>query len=391
MIDNLKIKDVAACRVGLYPAGASRQGGYPGVCEVRTILMMRDIIGMLLARVKFSHVDGDRFTKGGRFMKVLITGAAGFIGSHLVMRLLERGDEVRGLLLPQEPDRGLDELGMEIFRADLTDHDTIRGVAEGCDKVIHAANRTIDWGKRKLFYSIGVDGTRNLLEECAGKVERFVYLSSVAAYGLGVNMKDFDEDTPLVKTGIPYGDAKAEAEQITRSYMAKGAMDTTIIRPANVTGPGSVWVREVLDVMGKGPLPLIDGGRWSASLVYVDNLVDGIVLAMDSERARGRTYNLRDDYSVTWKEYEEWLGGLIGRKPAGSLPFGMVWRLGWIVQTIWLPFGVRPPITAQAAGIMGRDLDVSSKRARDELGWETRVTWEEAKAAIEAWVRENYR
>ena len=324
-------------------------------------------------------------------MKVLVTGAAGFIGSHLARRLLARGDEVRGLLMPGELDRGLEALGMEVFRGDLTDARAVKGVAEGCDRVIHAANRTIDWGTRKQFFSIGVDGTRNLLEECAGKVERFVYLSSIAAYGLGVHMKDFDEDTPLVKTGIHYGDAKAEAEQIVRSYMARGALDTTTIRPANVTGPGSVWVREVLDVMGRGPLPLIDGGRWSASLVFVENLVDGILAAMDSEVAAGRTYNLRDDYEVTWKEYEEWLGGLIGRQPTGSLPYKLAWRLGWVVQTLFLPLGVRPPITAQAVGIMGRDLDVSNRRAKEELGWRTRVPWEEAKATIENWVQSEYR
>ncbi len=324
-------------------------------------------------------------------MRVLITGAAGFIGSNLTRRLLERGDEVRGLLVPGEADRGLEAAGMEVLRGDLTELSSIRGAAEGCEKAIHTANRTLDWGTKKQFFSIGVDGTRNILEECAGKVERFVYLSSVAAYGLGVHMKDFDENTPLVKTGIHYGDAKAEAEQIVSTYTAREIMDTTVIRPSNVTGPGSVWVREILDVMSKGPLPLMDGGQWSASLVYVENLVDGIIAAMDSDTARGRTYNIRDDYEITWGEYEEWLGGLIGKKPFGSLPFKLAWRLSWLVQAAFLPFKVRPPITALGVGVLGRDLDVSNRRAREELGWKTRIPWEEAQAAIERWVRTEYK
>ena len=195
----------------------------------------------------------------------------------------------------------------------------------------------------------------------------------------------------LVKTGIHYGDAKAEAERLVGSYAGKGAFEATVIRPANVTGPGSVWVREILDVMHKGPFPLMDGGKWSASLVYVENLVDGILAAMDAEAARGRTYNLRDDYRVTWGEYLRWLAGLVGKKPAGSLPFGLAWKLGWIVQTLYLPFNARPPITAQAVGIMGRDLDISNRRAKEELGWSTRVSWDEARSAIERWVREEYK
>ncbi len=323
-------------------------------------------------------------------MKVLVTGAAGFIGSHLVRRLLERGDEVRGLLLPGEPDRGLEKLGMEVMRGDLTQPSSIKGVAEGCQKVIHCAMRVIDWGRKKDFFSVGVDGTRYLLEECSGKVERFVFLSSIAAYGPVVHMKDFDEDTPLVRTGIPYADAKIEGEQLVHAYRSRGAMDTTIIRPANVTGPGSVWVRETLDVYQRGPLPLIDGGRYSASLVYVENLVDGIVLALDSETAKGRTYNLRDDYQVTWKEYLESLGALIGKKPIGSLPFSLAFKLGWVCQTIFTPLGIRPPIVAYTVGLTGRDNDVSNRRAKEELGWRTRVPWEEAWSAIEKWVREEY-
>lgn len=326
----------------------------------------------------------------GMAVKVLVTGAAGFIGSHLVRRLLERGDEVRGLLMPGEPDRGLGDAGMEVVRGDLTDPSSIRGCAAGCDKAIHAANRTIDWGTRAQFFSIGVEGTRNILDECAGEVRRFVFISSIAAYGVGVHMTGFDEYIPLVERGFHYGDAKAEAEQIVGSRAARGDLDATVIRPANVTGPGSVWVRELLDAMCRGPLPLIDGGRWSASMVYVENLVDGILLAMDGDAARGRTYNLRDDYAFTWKEYLEWLGGLIGKKPAGSVPFRAAWRAGRLIQAAFLPLKVRPPLTASAVGIMGRDLDVSSRRAREELGWRTRVSWEEARAAIETWVREEY-
>lgn len=324
-------------------------------------------------------------------MKVLVTGAGGFIGASITRRLLGRGDEVRGLLMEAEPDRGLQALGMEVWRGDLTAPSTIAGAAEGCDNVIHTANRTIDWGTKRQFFSIGVDGTRNLLEESAGKINRFVYFSSIAAYGFGPHAKGFEEDRELVKTGIHYGDAKVEAEKLTRSYGEKGALDFTIIRPSNVTGPRSVWVTDILDFMNKGLFPLFDGGKYSASLVYVENLVDGIIMAMDSEVARGKAYNFRDDYEITWKEYAQGLGKLVGKKPRGSLPFKVGWYAGKGCHAVFAPLGIRPPVTPLAVAVLGRDNDVSNARAKEDLGWKTRVPWDEAWAAIEKWVREEYK
>ncbi len=326
-------------------------------------------------------------------MRVLVTGAGGFIGSHLARRLLKRGDQVRGLLLPQEDARGLDRMGMEIFRGDLTKPESIRGIANDCQVVVHAAARVLDWGFKRQFYQVGLEGTRSLLKECAGQVERFVYMSSIAAYGLGYSMKDFTEDVPLVKTGVHYGDVKIECEQLVRIYEGRGIMDVTIIRPANVLGPGSVWVKDLLDAYQRGPLPLIDHGAHNISGVFVENLVDGIILAMDSEIAKGRAYHFRDDYEVTWREYLESLGALIGKKPSVSLPFSLAWRLGRLTEFLWSPLGllgIRPPASRLAVGVMGRDNRVDTRRAREELGWETRIPWDQAWASIEKWVKEEY-
>ena len=102
----------------------------------------------------------------------------------------------------------------------------------------------------------------------------------------------------------------------------------TIVRPANVIGAGSVWVKDVLDAFYRGPVPIIGNGTAPAAFVHVENLVDGVLLAAESEKAEGRTYHFIDDYPVTWAEYITTLGSWIGKTAAreGSYRAGVVDR-----------------------------------------------------------------
>lgn len=323
-------------------------------------------------------------------MKALVTGARGMIGFHICRALVGRGDEVRGLLMPGEEAGNLEELGIEIQRGDITRAATLKDCARGCEVVYHCAARVTDWGRRRLFIESIVDGTRNLLEESLGGVRRFVYLSSIAAYGIKYHNKDITEEAPLRKVGIPYGDCKVDAEGVCHSYHGREGLEVTIIRPSNVLGPGSAWVRDVLDAFLSGPVPLIDGGRCETAFVFVENLVDGIIAASLSETASGRAYHFCDDYHATWGEYNTALAGLVSKRPRGNLPFALAWYLGYAMEMSCLPFGVRPPISRLAAGVMGRENHVDCSRARRELDWSTRVGWEEAMEKTIDWVRKIY-
>ncbi len=114
-------------------------------------------------------------------------------------------------------------------------------------------------------------------------------------------------------------------------------MEYVIVRPANVIGPGSVWVRDVLDAYYRGPLPLISGGRVPGAFVWVTNLADGAIAAAEKKGAAGKTYHFRDDYKITWEGYQRFLGGLIGKRPAGNIPFSAAWKLGGAAGIDLLP------------------------------------------------------
>ncbi|MCL4558365.1 MAG: NAD-dependent epimerase/dehydratase family protein [Deltaproteobacteria bacterium] len=319
--------------------------------------------------------------------KVLVTGAGGFIGSFLCKRLSENGYSIRALAFPGEDVKHLETTGAEIVTGDLTVPGSIKGVADGVDTVYHLAGRVTDWGPRKAFYTAIPGATGNLLHESVGKVSRFVYISSFCACGMGRHLKGVKEDDPAYKTGIPYGDAKLEAEGLVQGCHKEKGLTYTIIRPSNVIGPGSIWVKDVVERLRKSSVPLIDHGRYSASLVYVENLVDGILLAGTKDAAKNNTYFFRDDWEVTWERYLKDLGRIVGKRPLISVPFWLAWTAAGIFEKLYAPFKVRPPGTRASVAVLGRDLDVDNTKAKRELGWATRVPYEDAMKAIEAWVR----
>ena len=323
-------------------------------------------------------------------MNILVTGAAGFIGRHLVKTLVKKGHFVRGLLLPQENGDELADLGVEIRRGDLTRPDSLVGVAQNMDTVYHLAARTLDWGTRKQFKAVMVDGTRNVLVESRGHISRFVYCSSIAALGLGKALAGLKENADRKVCGIPYCDTKILSEDLVKEFCTQNSIDYTIIRPANVFGPGSVWVREILDAFERGPFPLINKGRAPGAFIYIDNLVEGMILAGQLDIAVGKTYHFRDDYPITWAEYLKTLGSWVGKTPKGGLSFKVAWTLGGIVEKLLSPLGIRPPMTRLAAAVMGLDNSVDNGLARQELGWESPISQNEAMKRIESWAKTNY-
>ena len=343
---------------------------------------MRDIDYLLLSLKQIK--------RRGTRMRAFVTGAGGFIGAHLAEELVKRGHEVTGLFMPEEDSRRAETAGIMICRGDITRPETLEGLFDNIDIVLHLAARTSDWGATSVFEKIMVQGTENILRACRASAPRFIYFSSIAALGLNRHLDRLDEEAARVVTGIPYCDTKIKAEDLVRTFCHEHGMDYTIIRPANVIGPGSVWVKDILDAFGRGPVPLVGGGRASGAFVYVDNLVDGAIMAAESDAAGNQTYHFRDDYDYTWGAYINFLGAHVNKKPVGGIPFHAAWYLGRFFEIILTPIHIRPPMTRLAAGVLGRNNDVDTTKAKTELGWSTRVPLDEALTKISSWIRKVY-
>jgi nucleoside-diphosphate-sugar epimerase len=324
-------------------------------------------------------------------MKSVVTGATGCIGRVLCRELKARGWRVRALVRPGRKHTHLAGSVEKIHTGDVLAPESLNGLAEGADVVFHLAARVTDHGSREQFYTAILDGTRNVLRESAGRAGRFVQVSSTTACGVGSHLQGRKEEDPCLKSGVPYSDAKLEAEALVGSQGGRFPGSFTVVRPSNVLGPGSPYVDEVcrrlLSPLG---VPLIDGGRHDASLVYVDNLVDAIIRAGTRPEAAGRTYHVCDDWQVSWMRYLTDLAAFLNKAPKGDIPFRLAWVTGRVLERVCTPLGLRPPVTRLAAHIMGRDNHVNTSRAQTELGWRTRVSYAEAMQQVGRYVNRTF-
>lgn len=308
---------------------------------------------------------------------VLITGASGFIGGHLSQRLVQEGRAVRCLVRSSSDTSLLEQLGVEIVVGDLTGPGSLAPAVEGCRVVFHCGALVSDWATVREIEQVNVDGTRNLLEASVGaSVQRFVHFSTTDVHGA----RNW------------YARTKRQAEAAVSR--AKG-LDVVILRPATVYGPRSTEViGEIARAIRGGHMLLVDGGRAVAGLCYVDNLIDASVLALDSEAARGRAFDISDGLDVTWRRFVDDLAAGLGAAPVRwSLPYrlanGIAFSLehGYRLLRRTTGMSTRPLLSRQAVHVMGVDQSFPDRAARELLGWEPRVDYATGLEATLAWLR----
>ncbi|MGF1505727.1 MAG: NAD-dependent epimerase/dehydratase family protein [Chloroflexi bacterium] len=311
---------------------------------------------------------------------VFVTGATGFIGGHVVRRLVQSG--THPIALERTPGKGdtLREAGITVVRGDITDHERIGAVLRDhdIDVVMHLAA----WLRGRPFANyqrVNVEATRALAEHCAAHDARLVYVSSIMVYGFQRDT-DVDERTPVAPYGDPYGDSKIRSEEALRD--APG--EIVIVRPGMVYGPGSLpWTKRPAKWAKEGRIPLIDGGRGSAYPVYVDNLIDMLFLAAVHPDASGETFNAVDDAPATLSEFLGAYMRMADTSRALRIP-GWIVAAGALVADPFLPAYNYRNVVDQMRGT-GR---ISNEKAKRVLGWKPRVDPEEAFRRSEAWLRD---
>jgi nucleoside-diphosphate-sugar epimerase len=235
--------------------------------------------------------------------RVLVTGAGGFIGGRLADRLVrECGAAVRAQVRSVAGALRLARFPLEIVRGDVTDRGFLAAAVAGCDAVFHCAYGTR--GGRWERGLVNREGTRRLLAAAArAGVGRAVHLSTLMVYGLTAD-GDLTEEAPRRRSGEVYADSKIAAERIALGFARRGELGVAVLQPTAVYGPfGGVWTARVLAELRTGRVILVDGGEGLANHVYVDDLVDAMLLAAVEPAAVGEAFLVSSAEPAPWRDF----------------------------------------------------------------------------------------
>jgi len=324
-------------------------------------------------------------------MKIaLVTGINGFIGSNLAERLLNEGWKVRGLVRKTSDLKFLKGLDIEYYYGDITEPNTLDEPMKGVYQVFHVAALSSDWGHYEKFYKINVEGTLNVAKAAhKASVERMVYISTVAMYGFGrLNVKESDEK---LHTDFPYCQTKRLAEEKVMDFVKESGLRLTAVKPGNVYGvKDHTFIEKYLDALESGKAGYVDGGKRKTCPVYVENLVDGIMLASQKEEAIGETFFITDGMDITWKEFTDKLADEMNlKRPTSSFPFFLAYAVAFVMEFIYTALDTKEPpiLTRYRIFNGGKDYTFSIEKARKILGYEPKIQFEEAIKRTVNWYR----
>jgi dihydroflavonol-4-reductase len=325
-------------------------------------------------------------------MTVLVTGASGHIGAHVVRQLLAQGRTVRALVRPTSNLKGLEGLDVELVRGDVLDRASLTSAVKGCSVLYHMAAIVAEWAQDPaMIYATAIDGTANILHAVADTsgIERIIYTSSVAAVGLSESPHDLRNETHYNHEDTThYSVAKTRAELQAKALAATYGLPLVIVNPAVVMGPldyRPTPATQIVIRLLRFPAACYFVGGFN--IVHVEDVARGHLLAQE-RGSIGERYILGGE-NLTMRDVFRLFAAMTGKRP----PFLEVSRrtlqaLGWGAELFARLQGKPPLITrARLRSIVGRYAFYDSSKAARELGYTARNARQVLADAVH-WVRQ---
>ena len=317
----------------------------------------------------------------------MVTGATGFTGGYLARRLTANGHSVRALVRSREKGRVLADLGIELVVGDVTDPDSLRPAMDGIELVYHLAGTFRRENiSRKKVWAINCQGVQNMLDAAiaAGTVQRFIHCSTVGVHG-GIKNPPATEETPYAPDDI-YQASKAAGEKIAVHYMQQGQLPITIFRPGGIYGPGDTRFLKLFRPVKKRRFVMIGSGNVLYSLIYIDDLIDGILLCGTHPNAVGQVYILTGEPALTLNELAATVAEAVGAPaPKWHIPFSPVYLSSFVCEMVCKLIGLEPPLYRRRVDFFRNDRAFSVAKARGELGFAPQVDLKTGLARTARW------
>jgi nucleoside-diphosphate-sugar epimerase len=323
-------------------------------------------------------------------MKVLVTGASGFLGGHVAELLSQRGHRVRALVRKTSDRKHLGTLAnVELFEGSVEEVERVREAVDGVDAVVHAAG-LVKARDPDEFFTVNVGGTSNLVQAARGRgLKRFVFVSSLEACGPSADGRPVaaDQENPVTA----YGRSKLAAEKVVQS--AAHELASVILRPGAIYGPRDGEILEAFKAIQRGLLPLVGDGEAKGTWIYATDCAEACLRAVEADLpASGRTYFVDDGCGpLTLRDMLADAERALGRKALvrASLPVPVFMTVARGIEVFGRLANRPVMLTREKAAMLLMHWVCSSEDTRRDLGWEPKVTWHEGVERAVRWYRDN--
>ncbi|QBD77913.1 NAD-dependent epimerase/dehydratase family protein [Ktedonosporobacter rubrisoli] len=304
-------------------------------------------------------------------MRILVTGATGFLGQHLARALLTRGHQVYLSGRHFAPVEVLIAAGAIPCEADLRDAPTVCAICKGMDAVYHVGALSAAWGKRSDFFATNVEGTRAVVAGCLEHgVQRLIYVSSPSVVYDGRDQFNATEQVPYPRrfTSV-YSLTKKLGEDLVKG--APASLQTVVVRPKAIFGPGDrVLLPQLIAAARLRRLPQIGNGHNLVDLTYVENVVKALLLALEANAAVGKTYTITNGEHVSlWEVIGYVLGQLGLPTKLRRVPLSVALAAATLMEARAAISGSEPLLTRYSASILARTQTYDISAAQRDLGY----------------------
>lgn len=322
--------------------------------------------------------------------KVLVTGANGFTGSYLCRKLVERGDHVLALVRASSKRDLLQGVDVEFVIGDLAEETLPAAALHGVDTVYNvAAVFRTEGVSDKYFYDVNADGVDRLLHAAyQANVSRFVHCSTIGVLG-AIKHPPASETAPYNPDDV-YQRSKLEGEQRALAFQKKYDFPLSVVRPAAIYGPGDMRMLKLFRAVDKKIFWMIGSGDIYFHMVYVEDLIDGIILAGERSEAIGEVFILAGEEYIKLNDLVQLIGDILGRPVSKRhIPVMPVMAAAIICQRICRPLGIEPPLYPRRLKFFTKSRAFDISKAKRLLGYQPKFDLRTGLTRTASWYQQN--